>query len=52
MASIPDTSTPHTLAQRYARGVIRYRWAVLALALVATVAAAAGLPKLGLATDY
>ena len=52
MASTTNTPEPHTLAQRYARWVIRHRWAVLAVALVVTVAAAAGLPKLGLATDY
>ena len=52
MDSIPITPESHTLVQRYTRWVIRYRWAVLAVALVATVAASAGLPKLGLATDY
>jgi predicted RND superfamily exporter protein len=43
---------PENRTQRYARWVIRHRWLVLGLALVATVAAASGLPKLGLATDY
>jgi predicted RND superfamily exporter protein len=38
--------------ERYARWVIRHRWLVLIAALVTTVAAASGVPGLGLATDY
>jgi len=38
--------------QRYTRWVIRNRWWVLAATLVATFAAASGMSKLGLATDY
>lgn len=38
--------------QRYARWVIRHRWLVLGLAVLVTIAAASGIPKLGLATDY
>lgn len=38
--------------ERYARWVIRHRWWVLAVTAVMTLAAASGLPKLGLATDY
>ena len=34
------------------RWVIRHRWWVLGLALAAAIAAASGMPKLGLATDY
>ena len=52
MDSISSTPPRDTRAQRYARWVIRHRWAVLAVALLATVAAATGLPRLGLATDY
>ena len=38
--------------QRYTRWVIRHRWWVLGLALAATIAAASGMSRLGLATDY
>ena len=38
--------------QRYTRWVIRHRWWVLGLALATTIAAASGMPRLGLATDY
>ena len=40
------------LTQRYTRWVIRHRWWVLGLALAATIAAASGMSRLGLATDY
>ena len=43
---------PENRTQRYTRWVIRHRWWVLGLALAATIAAASGMPKLGLATDY
>ncbi|MCG8469868.1 MAG: MMPL family transporter, partial [Gemmatimonadetes bacterium] len=43
-------SENHT--QRYARWVIENRWLVLALSLVVAFAAASGMPRLGLATDY
>ena len=38
--------------QRYTRWVIRHRWWILGLALAATIAAASGMSRLGLATDY
>ena len=40
------------IVSRYARWVIRRRWWVLAAAFVVTVAAGAGMPNLGLSTDY
>ncbi len=46
------TPEPTQRTERFARWVIRHRWLVLALALATTVAGAAGLPKLDLATDY
>ena len=41
-----------TRTQRYIRWVIRHRWWVLGLALAVTIAAASGMLRLGLATDY
>jgi predicted RND superfamily exporter protein len=54
MSRAPDIENirPENRTQRYARWVIKHRWSVLALALLATIAAASGLPRLGLATDY
>ncbi len=37
---------------RYARAVIRWRWAVIALSLVGTAAAIAGLPRIHVRGDY
>lgn len=38
--------------ERYTRWVIRHRWWVLGLGLAATIVAASGMSRLGLATDY
>ncbi len=40
------------LTQRYASWAIRHRWWVLSLSLAVTIAAAGGMSRLGLATDY
>jgi len=37
---------------KFARGLIRWRWAVIALTLLVTVVAASGLKNLGFASDY
>ena len=47
-----STPQPRTRTERYARWVIRARWAILAAALLVTASAATGLAKLDLATDY
>jgi predicted RND superfamily exporter protein len=38
--------------ERYTRWLLSHRWLVVAASLALTVAAASGIPKLGLATDY
>ena len=52
MASTRSTTDPQPLSERYTHWVLRHRWAVLLTALLLTAAAAAGVPKLDLATDY
>ena len=46
------STDPQPLSRRNARWIVRQRWAVLIVALLATVAAASGVPNLDLATDY
>jgi len=47
-----STSAQPPRSERFARLVVRARWAILAAALMLTAAAATGLPKLSLGTDY
>ena len=52
MTSTLGTIDPRPPSDRYARWIVRQRWAVLIVVLLATAAAAAGVPKIDLATDY
>ncbi len=52
MSAAPERRAFENRTQRYTRWVIRHRWWVLGLALIATFVAGSGMSNLGLATDY
>ena len=47
-----NTDHPESRTRRYTRGVIRWRWPIVAASLLLAALAGSGLPRLGLESDY